>query len=129
MRVVSMSEYFAARRELGAVVELLYIATAWKQKRTAANVRTRRAMRFTIAHLNDGSPRASNFAANADAQSICLLAQPFPRPDSVSATSRGRTTAAHAYRSQKGRRRSAAAFRLGGQNSTASRQTAPSKSE
>ena len=75
MRIVPMSKYFPARRELGAMVEVLYIGTVWKQKRTAANVRTRRAVRFTVAHLNDGSPMANTFAANADAQSICLLAQ------------------------------------------------------
>ena len=75
MRIVPMSEYFAARRQLGAMVEMLYIVTVWKQKRTAANIPTRRAVRFTVAHLNDGSPMANTFAANVDAQSIRLLAQ------------------------------------------------------
>ena len=57
------------------MVKMLYIATAWKQKRAAANIPTRRDLRFTVAHLNDGSPMANTFAANADAQSIRLLAQ------------------------------------------------------
>ena len=49
------------------MVKMPHIATVWKLKRTAANVPTRRAVRFTVAHLNDGSPMASTFAANVDA--------------------------------------------------------------
>ena len=54
---------------------MLFIVTIFKHKRTAANVPTRRAVRFTVAHLNDGSRMANTFAANVDAQSIRLLAQ------------------------------------------------------
>ena len=75
MRVAPMREYLEARRQLGARVEMLYIATVWKHKRTAANVPTRRAVSFTVAHLNDSSRMANTFAANADAQSVRLAAQ------------------------------------------------------
>ena len=75
MRVAPMRKYLEARRQLGARVEMLNIATVWKHKRTAANVPTRQAVRFKVAHLNDGSPMANTFAANVDAQSVRLLAQ------------------------------------------------------